>query len=228
MKDDGGKPRDGVPMPKVGEWLVHHGPIKLHISGLHASRKIIDALRYAQYGHKPWCALVEAKDDIQESSNRLVCRRRKIIHLANVNRTLHEFAVYCAVMAMEKAGVSDERSWQAVDIKLAWLEGVASDEDLAAARYDAGVAWDDAARVAGRAITGSAVATRNAMQAATWAAISKKLAPWAAVRNADLAAAAWASARNLVRDARGTVIATAMGIMDKLLTSMVCAEMEKL
>ena len=39
--------RDGRPVPPVGEWLVHDGPVKMCESGLHASRHPFDALMYA-------------------------------------------------------------------------------------------------------------------------------------------------------------------------------------
>ena len=144
MADKGGEPvlRYGRPAPKVGEWLEHEGPIKMCETGLHASRRIIDALQYAP---GPWCAVVEI-EEAQEQEDKLVCRKRKIIKIANVEKVLREFAVQCAVMAMERAGVTEEACWQAVDIKIAWLEGCATDEDLDAARDAAWAAAWAAAR----------------------------------------------------------------------------------
>ena len=39
--------RDGRPIPPVGEWLVHSGPLIPCRSGLHASEHPLDALFYA-------------------------------------------------------------------------------------------------------------------------------------------------------------------------------------
>lgn len=39
--------RDGRPIPADGEWLEHAGPIRICETGLHASRHVADALRYA-------------------------------------------------------------------------------------------------------------------------------------------------------------------------------------
>lgn len=39
--------RDGRPIPAIGEWLVHDGPVAICNSGLHASRHPRDALEYA-------------------------------------------------------------------------------------------------------------------------------------------------------------------------------------
>ena len=155
MADKDGKPvlRDGSTVPAAGKWLNYEGHIEMCKSGLHASKHIIDALKYAP---GPWCALVELAGDIAEQSDKMVGRRRKIILIANVDKILHEFACCCAVMAMERSNVTDERSWQAVDIKLAWLHGMASDEDLAAAGEAAGAASGDASGDAAMAAAGDA------------------------------------------------------------------------
>ena len=48
--------------------------------------------------------------------------------------TLHEFACRCAEGALRKAGVTDDRSWNAIRVKRLWIEGKATDTELAAAR----------------------------------------------------------------------------------------------
>ena len=87
--------------------------------------------------------------------------------------TLYEFALLCAEHALTIDKVTDERCWNAIKVKRAWLRGEASDDELAAARtaawYAAGVAryaaraaawysaWDaalDAAWVAERKVKG--------------------------------------------------------------------------
>ena len=92
-------------------------------------------------------------------------------------RTLHEFACRCAEGALRKAGVTDDRSWNAIRVKRLWIEGKATDTELAAA-------WA-AAEAAARA------AAEDAAWAAAWAAAraAARAATWGAAW-----AAAWAAA----------------------------------
>ena len=59
--------------------------------------------------------------------------------------TLHEFACRCAEEALRKAGVIDERSWNAIRVKRLWIEGKATDAELSAAWAAAWAAARDAA-----------------------------------------------------------------------------------
>lgn len=45
-------------------------------------------------------------------------------------RTLHEFACICAERALTLTGVKDERCWNAIKAKRAWLRGEISDDEL--------------------------------------------------------------------------------------------------
>jgi hypothetical protein len=96
---------------------------------------------------------------------------------------LHEFACRCAERVLKKAKVTDERSWNAIKTKRAWLKGEATDEELDAALAAAG---DAAAAAAGDA------AAWDAAWAAAWAA---RAAARAAARDAVWAArdAEWAA-----------------------------------
>jgi len=91
-------------------------------------------------------------------------------------RTLHEFALWCAETALTRANATDERSWNALKVKRLWLDGKATDEELAAAR--------DAAMYAAKY--------------AAWAAA------WDAARDA-VWDAAWYAARYAAWDVAGTV-----------------------
>ena len=141
MADKDGKPvlRDGTFAPPVGKVLKHDGDLVICDQGLHASERIIDALQYAP---GPWIAKVELGGLFVRQGDKLYATERTILSVVNIERELHEFAVMCAVNALELAGVTDERCWQAVDIKLAWLEGMATDADLAAASAAAWAARD--------------------------------------------------------------------------------------
>jgi hypothetical protein len=90
-------------------------------------------------------------------------------------RTLHEFALWCAETTLTKANVTDERSWNALNVKRLWLNGKATDEELDAARYAAWyAAWYDAAMDAARDAAYEAAkafaryAARYAARAAAW------------------------------------------------------------
>lgn len=92
-----------------------------------------------------------------------------------------EFACLCAERALTMAGITDDRCWNAIKVKRAWMRGEASDNELAAVRASA---WD---------------AARAAAHDAAWAAV------WASVQDAaqDAArAAAWAAAYDAVDAAR--------------------------
>ena len=81
--------RDGRPIPQDGEWLIHDGSLEMCVSGLHASRHPFDALSYA-----PGAVLcrVECAGEIQEQSDKLVCRTRRIIARMDATELLYYFA----------------------------------------------------------------------------------------------------------------------------------------
>ena len=78
--------------------------------------------------------------------------------------TLHEFACICAERALTLTGVTDERCWNAIKAKRAWLRDEISDDELAAAWA---AAWS-AERAAADAAAWAA--GRAAADAAAWAA----------------------------------------------------------
>jgi hypothetical protein len=88
-------------------------------------------------------------------------------------RILHEFAIWCAEIALTKDNVTDERSWNALKVKRLWLDGKATDKELDAA--------SDAAKYA----------AINAARYATWAVAWA--AAWTAAMDAARAAAMYAS-----------------------------------
>jgi len=72
----GDKLRDGRPVPKDGVTLKHYGEIELCKSGLHASKLLIDALKYA-----PASTLcrVECGGEVIHGDDKLVCTERTIL-----------------------------------------------------------------------------------------------------------------------------------------------------
>jgi hypothetical protein len=68
--------RDGSPIPKDGEWLRVKGPINICHNGLHASRRVSDALQFAPGAT---LCLVDMSRDIAEHNDKLVARCRRIV-----------------------------------------------------------------------------------------------------------------------------------------------------
>jgi hypothetical protein len=85
--------RDGRPVPADGVELVHEGRVEMCASGLHASRRAIDALRYAPGST---VCRVECRGVI-EGEDKLVCRSRTILWRVDAGALLREFARDCAL-----------------------------------------------------------------------------------------------------------------------------------
>ena len=171
LADKDGKPvlRDGSPAPRVGEKLVVAPPLKMCEHGLHASVRAIDALEHAP---GRWACRVDCGGVVIGDKDKLVCSELTNLGIVDATQVLHEFACECADYGLRVAGVTDERCWQALDIKLAWLAGLAGYDDLAAA-WAARNAARDAARAAARDVAWAAANSRltsrllMAMKAAT-------------------------------------------------------------
>ena len=185
--------RNGEPIPHVGEWLEHDGPVIPCDSGLHASEHPMDALEYAP---GPILHLVELEGDLVshgDPADKWVGRRRKILATIDATELLKEFARWCALQVIHL--------WDAPDIVRRYLE--TGDESLsaaasAAARDAAWAAWDAAS-----------AAARAAAWAAAWAAASAAARATArATASATARDAAWA-ARATARDAAWAARATA-------------------
>jgi len=185
--------RDGRPLPAIGEWLRHDGPIEPCHSGLHASEKLIDALRFAPGGtlHR-----VTLRGEIMEhDGDKLVARERRIewtLPSDVMEPLLRPFARWCALQVIHL--------WSAPDVVRRYLE--TGDESLRDAAWDAArdaardaagaAAWDAAWAAAWGAAGGAAwAAAWGAAWGAAWAAA------WAAAGDA-----AWAAAGDAARDAQ--------------------------
>ena len=159
----GRKLRDGSQIPAQGEWLVHDGRVKMCSSGLHASRKVIDALAYApeQTLHR-----VRLRGIADEEDDKLVANERKIIWTIDgdtMDGILREFSRWCALQVIHL--------WDAPDVVVQYLK--TGDESIRDAARDA--AWA-AARAAARAAAWDAawdVAWASASDAAWASALDK-------------------------------------------------------
>lgn len=162
-----GTTRDGH-VVRVGDTLTVKGPLVICESGLHGSRRLLDALRYAPGPVLSYCKYGGA---LLRDTDKFCAEQRTVLWLADVSPLLWEFACWCAETAMRRVGWKDERSWAAIETRRRWLKGEATDEELAAARDAAwAAAWD-----------------------ATWDATSA--AAWDAARDAA-SAAAWDTTRD--------------------------------
>ena len=152
--------RDGRPVPPIGEWLEHEGPITLCESGLHASEHPFDALFFAPGN---WLHRVELDGDLQshgEPVDKWAGRRRKILATINAELLLCEFARWCALQVIDL--------WDAPPVVRQYLE--TGDETLRNAARDAAAAragaWDAARDAAGDAARAAAAAAATAWDAA--------------------------------------------------------------
>jgi hypothetical protein len=220
--------RDGRPIPPVGEWLKHEGPLVMCESGLHASRRVLDAINYAPCGtiHR-----VECRGDIEEQSDKLVCRQRRILASISAERADQIFRRFARLVAWTHLD-----KWDAPEIVRQWLEtgdesirDAARDAAWAAAGDAAWAAAGDAARAAAWAAARDAArdaawdAARAAARDAAWAAAGAATwdAAWDAARAAARDAArdaAWDAARAAAGDAAGAAARAAYNLeLEKLL-----------
>jgi len=157
LPDDGrlSRPLNGERVKvEPGQTLKVPGRLEICRHGLHASRRLIDALEYT-----PGVLLerVELSGDMIEEEDKLCARERTCLWLLDCTDLLHEFACRCAEDALRVAGVSDERCWNAIKAKREWLKGAIDDDELRAVRE---TAWNAAYRAA-----------KNAAQFAAWNAV---------------------------------------------------------
>lgn len=113
-------------------------------SGLHASRRVVDALKYAPGAY---LCVVDVWGEVAEGDDKLVGTNRHVIAAADVTRELRLFACWCVRRQWHL--LTDERSRRAIEEAEAHANGLASKDELAAARdaaWDAAMAaaWDAA------------------------------------------------------------------------------------
>ena len=147
-------------------------PLVLCSYGVHASKRIIDALQYAP---GPIICRVELKGEILHDSDKSVAYERHVIGMIDGADILHKFGRLCALDVIHL--------WKAPEIVIRYLK--TGNKSIRAAAEDA--AWAAvwvAARDAARATA------RDAARDAAWATA------WVAARDA-----AWAAARATARDA---------------------------
>jgi len=150
--------RNGEPIPKPGEWLIHTGEIIPCSSGLHASVTVLDALQYAPGAMLHKVILAGELQPHGDPVDKYVGRKRKILATIDATQLLWSFARWCALSVADKCDCPAivRQYLQTGDEKLrAAVRAAARDAARAAAWYAArdaasAAAWD-AARDAARA-----------------------------------------------------------------------------
>lgn len=126
--------RDGRPIPPDGEWLIHDGPVIPCKSGLHASERIIDALKYAPGAVV--CRVDLRGDILPHGGDKLATRERRILWRIDASEILRTFARRCALDMVH--------FWYAPDVVRRWLE--TGDEKLRSAAWSAAESAERAAQ----------------------------------------------------------------------------------
>lgn len=141
----------------VGETLRVEGEPSLCEHGLHASKRLFDALGYAPSSNLSLCR-VTLGGTVKHDSDKSVGNERTVIAMLSPEATeklLRDFARWCALQVIHL--------WDAPDVVRQYLE--TGDESLRAAAWAA--AWD-AAWAAARDAARAAEAAARAAEAAAW------------------------------------------------------------
>lgn len=134
---------------KVGQKATVDLPIHLCSEGLHASKRAIDALKYA-----PGAIVcrVELSGVILEANDKVCASERTVLSMIDATNILHEFSCWCAEQALLRAREAgrepDHRSWAAIEAKHKWLKGQITDKELGAAGSAAWSAAESASEYA--------------------------------------------------------------------------------
>lgn len=167
--------KDGDPVPGDGERLAHDGPARLCVSGLHASERALDALKYAA-GNTICRVECEAVGERQE--DKLVCGARTIAWRIDGEEVLRAFARRVALDVADKWDMpADVRKYLETGnetLRIA-ARGAAREASRAHVRAD-----EPEAAAAGEAARAAAARTHPARAtglAAAWAAAKAKRTP---------------------------------------------------
>ena len=95
-------------------------PVSLSHHGLHASERILDALRLAP---GPVLCRVLLSGNVQQHGDILVARERHVLWMEDITPLLHRFAVRCARQALTALDRPEPRLGAGLDTKEGWLRG---------------------------------------------------------------------------------------------------------
>ena len=166
----GNKLRDGRPVPPDGEWLRHDGPVKICLSGLHTSVRIVDALQCSSVGNT--ICRVTCDNIVEQDDYKFVCRARRIDWRIDGTDMLRTFARQCALDVVHL--------WDCPDIVRKYLE--TGDESLRLADRDA---------ITVQATDLHAPPVVRAAARAAWTSRARSASLASALASAQAAGAAW-------------------------------------
>lgn len=179
----GNRLRDGSPLPAIGETLRHEGELIAGQSGLHACKRLIDALDHADGSLLHRVEVSDAKG----YADVLVARQRTILWSVDVEEILRDFTRRCALDVVDL--------WDAPKVVVQYLK--TGDERIRSAARDAAeTEWASALGV-DRDAAAAATAATSYYVAAGAARGAARASARAASR--DVAGAAWAASRTASR-----------------------------
>ena len=153
---------------EVGKVHVHEGKLEPCRSGLHASTRLIDALKYAT---GPIISFVECSGefvDHGDPTDKFVCRKRRALWAFDASEQLFAFARSCAQSVLHL--------WEAPQAVKDFLETGNSDLRSAAWSAAGSAAWSAAGGAAWSAARGAAEsAARSAAESAARSAYNQSL-----------------------------------------------------
>ena len=167
---EGMKLKDGQHLIE-GKTYGHTGKLEMCQSGYHASRNILDALRYM---NTTQVSRVECFGRVEEDASKLVCSKRKVLWTIDITEVLTQFfeAIFPDILKTVKQ-VYTEPNWNAWADK--WLDGTDRTKESAYAATNAIV----------YAAADAAPAAANAAWAAWWSAAADAPADAAWAATAD-------------------------------------------
>jgi len=117
---------------RPGTTVTVPGPLVLYAHGLHASRRVMDALQQAP--GPIVCRVVVSGEIVEDNgilnNNIFAGTRRYVEWMLDATWLLHEFACWCAERALRRAKVKNETLWAAIAAKRAWLADEITDKQL--------------------------------------------------------------------------------------------------
>ena len=150
--------RDGRSIPPIGEKLMHDAPLVMYKSGLHGSKKVLDALLYAP---GPYCHRIELSGEIIHDDDKSVAMERTRLWTVDCTQILPRFARLCALDVIHL--------WDAPKIVVRYLK--TGDESLRGAALSAASSAASSA-VWDAALYAALSAARSAAWYAAWSAAS--------------------------------------------------------
>lgn len=124
----------------VGQTLTATGRLAICRNGMHASRRAIDAIRYAP---GPVACRVCLSGEIVVEEDKVCARSRTVLWMADASAVLRDFIVSCGEWLLTQEHTPDPRSLAAVDTARAYLRGIASRDEFDAAVVEARLASED-------------------------------------------------------------------------------------